>query len=307
MAGARSLKVLAALAIAVAAVIGLAVFGWPAGQYRDNDFAAFWVGSRMLLDGRDPYDFAAFLDMHQRIGSRGLAIDPPCCPAGYVYPLTAALLFAPFALLPISLAAPLWLVTQVSLALAALIALARRLFGRTLRRDLPVLLALAISCQPAWLLAAGGNLGGYLLAIAATSGTLLLAGRPAAAGAVAGLLVVKPHPLLIAFALILLALPRRSAIRMLAGAGSVAGAIVLVTLLLQPGWITEFLAPFGRIGDTPVPRSTIFGLLGGTGPVVWVIVAALLTGFLFWARRGQPLPVVIGAAVPVSLFSIPYG
>ena len=305
MAGARSLKGLAVLAIAAAAGIVFAQVGWPAEQYRHNDFAGFWVGSRLLLDGRDPYDFAAFLDMHQRIGSRGFAINPPG--TAYGYPLTAALLFAPFALFPITLAAPLWLVTQVSLALAALVGLARHLFGPTLRRDLPVVLAFAISCQPAWLLAAGGNLGGYLLAIAAASATLLLAGRPAAAGAVAGLLIVKPHPLLIALPLILLLLPRRSAVRMLAGIASVAGAIVFVTLLLQPGWMSEFLVPFGRIGGAPVPRSTIFGLLGGTGPVVWVIVAALLAAFFVWARKGQPLPVVIGAAVPVSLLAIPYG
>jgi hypothetical protein len=293
--------------LAATALVWLALYtlGWPASQYVHNDFAGFWVGSRMLLDGADPYDFGPFLEMHQRIGSRGLAINPPG--TAYGYPLTTALVFAPFALLPVAAAAPLWLATQATLALGALIALSRRLFGPDARRHLPILLGLLLACQPAWLLAAGGNLGGFLLAIAATSTALLLAGRPAAAGAVAGLLVIKPHPLLIALPLILLVLRRRDAMRMLIAAAAVAGGIVVLTLLLRPGWIPEFLVPFSRIGGAAVPRSTLFGLAGAAlGPATWAVVLVIAGGFLWWAR-GRPLPYVIGAAIPISLFSIPYG
>ena len=295
----------AVILTAIVAATLLYVLGWPASQYVHVDFAGFWVGSRMLLDGADPYDFAAFLEMHQRIGSRGLAINPPG--TAYGYPLTTAVVFAPFALLPVSAAAPLWLVTQASLALAALVALARRLFGADVRRHLPILLALALACQPAWLLAAGGNLGGYLVAIAATSAVLLLAGHPSAAGAVAGLLVIKPHPLLIALLLILLVLPRRDAARFAGSGAAVAGGIVLIALALRPGWIGEFLVPFSRIGGAAVPRSTLFGLVGSAlGPATWIIVAIIAAAFLWWARTAR-LPFVFGAATPISLFCIPYG
>lgn len=295
----------AVIVAAAIAAIALYLLGWPASQYVHVDFAGFWVGSRMLLDGADPYDFAAFLEMHQRIGSRGLAINPPG--TAYGYPLTTAVLFAPFALLPVSAAAPLWLVTQATLALAALVALARRLFGADARRHLPVLLALALASQPAWLLAAGGNLGGYLVAITASSALLLLSGRPAAAGAVAGLLVIKPHPMLIALLLILLVLPRRDAIRFAGSAAAVACAIVLVALALRPGWIGEFLVPFSRIGGAAVPRSTLFGLVGASlGAATWVVVAFIAAAFLRWARTAR-LPFVLAGAIPISLFAIPYG
>ena len=59
-------------------------------------------------------------------------------------------------------------IAPVSKGTPALVVLARQLFPTSLRRDLPVLLALGASSQPAWLMAFGGNLGGYLLAIAAS-------------------------------------------------------------------------------------------------------------------------------------------
>jgi hypothetical protein len=285
----------------------LAIFGWPASQYRHNDFAGFWVGSRMLLDGADPYEFEQFLAMHRSIGSQGLAINPPG--TAYGYPLTAALVFSPFALLPVEIAAPLWLVTQVTLASVALVLLGRQLFPATFRRDMVALLGVGAACQPAWLLAAGGNLGGYLLAITAASSASRLAGRPFVAGAIAGLLIVKPHPLLVALLIVALALPRRDALRALAGAAAVAGPILLATLALRPGWIGEFLLPFTRIAGAPVPRSTLFGLVPSDLRAVAIVIAiAIVASAVAWARLRRPaLALVIAVAVPVSLFVIPYG
>lgn len=300
-------RVIAILVVLAAAATALALSGWPASSYRHNDFAGFWVGSRMLLDGADPYDFELFLAQHRAIGSQGLAINPPG--TAYGYPLTAALLFAPFALFPVEIAAPLWLVTQIALASTALLILCRTLFPLSFRRDASVLFGIGVASQPAWLLAAGGNLGGYLLAITAASSAALLNGRPFLAGAVAGLLVIKPHPLLVGVVLILASLPRATALRAAAGAAAVAVPIVLVTLVLRPGWIAEFVLPFTRIAGAPVPRSTLFGLVPADLRVVAVVIAlAFVLSFIVWTRTRRPqLTVVIGAALPVSLFVIPYG
>lgn len=196
----RSRTLATVLAAAFASLIYLVVLGWPANEFVHDDFVGFWVGSRMLLDGADPYDAQTFAAMHTALGSHGLAMN--VAGVGYGYPLTTALVFAPFALLPFAVAAPLWLVMQIVLAGAGLVFLARELFRETLSRDRPVLLALMTAAQPVWVLAASGNLGGFLLAIAATASTLLLRGQAFTAGAVAGLLVVKPHPLLVALVLV---------------------------------------------------------------------------------------------------------
>ena len=304
----RPRTVLIVLAAASVATLVLYVIGWPASTYRDNDFASFWVMGRMLLDHQDQYDFDAYVAAHHAIGSRAYTIVAAGVPA--FYPLTTALLCAMFAVFPVALAAPLWLVSQVVAAVAAVVALGRRIFpAATLRRDLFVVLGLAAASQPAWLLAYGGNIGGFLLAIAASSTALLIDGRVFAAGAVAGLLVIKPHLLLFALVALLLALPRATAVRFLAGASVVAGALTAVTLLLRPGWIAELLGELGAIATFASRQATVFGLLGpDLAALEWGIVGACLVGLVVWARSARPpVEVFIAAAVALSLFCTRYG
>ena len=295
-----------ALAGAIVVVVLYAI-GWPASLYRDNDFASFWVMGRMLLDGRDQYDFNAYVEAHRAIGSRALTIVVAGTPT--FYPLTTALLCAPFAAFPLPIAAPLWLVAQVILGLRALVALGRALFPQTLRRDLVLLMGLAVAFQPAWLLAAGGNIGGFLLAIVASSAALLITGRAYAAGAVAGLLVVKPHLFVFALLVLLLTLPRATVARFFGATAGVAGGLTVITLLIRPGWIGELLAELGAIAAYASRQATVFGLLGPDNAVLaWSIVAASLIAVVAWARwKKPPTAFVIAAAIPLSLFGTRYG
>jgi hypothetical protein len=53
----------------------------------------------------------------------------------------------------------------------------------------------------------------------------------------------------------------------------------------------------------------VFGLLGpDLTALEWAIVAASLVAFVVWARRGRPtVDVLVGVAVPLSLFCARYG
>jgi hypothetical protein len=301
------IRAVAVLTVGLAAVAVLYVIGWPASPYRDNDFASFWVMGRMLLDGQDMYDFNAYVEAHRAIGSRALTIVVAGTPT--FYPLTTALLCAPFAAFPLTIAAPLWLVTQIILGARALFALGRALFPTTLRRDLALLFGMAVAFQPVWLLAAGGNIGGFLLAIVGSSAALLVSGRPYAAGAVAGLLVVKPHLFILAFIVLLLTLPRAALVRFFGAAAAVAGGLTVITLLIRPGWIGELLAELGAITAYASRQATVFGLLGPDNAVVaWTIVAASLIVMVAWARwKKPPAEFILAAAIPLSLFGTRYG
>ncbi|HYK97997.1 MAG TPA: glycosyltransferase 87 family protein, partial [Candidatus Acidoferrales bacterium] len=185
--------------------------------------------------------------------------------------------------------------------------LARTLAPDTLRRDAIVLVGLAAASQPVWLLAVGGNVGGFLLAIAATTAALLIAERPFLGGSAAGWLVVKPHPLLLALPLVLFTLDRRVAARAILGLIAVAAPIVALSLAVRPGWIGEFLVSAGSIGGAGLRRSTVFGLVPNIGLAI-AIVAVLVGTFVLWVRSAHPRrAAVISAAVPISLFSAPYG
>lgn len=298
------------IAVATVAFAVLAAIGWPAGAYRDNDFASLWVMGRMLLTGGDQYDYDTYLAAHRAIGSRALTIVLP--DVASFYPLTTALITVPFALLPLALAAPAWLVTQAALVVGSLVLFARRLVPATFRRDAFVLVGLVAGSQPAWLLAGGGNVGGFILALAASAATLLLAGYPALAGVAAGaILVIKPQPLLIAMLAVIVAVPRRSAMRMSAAALGTALAALGVTIALRPGWIGEFVAQTGKVTAyaARTRQSTVFGLLGpDLAWLAWIVVAVAVVALVVWVLRSRPpLPLVLGTGVAISLFCAPYG
>jgi hypothetical protein len=297
---------LAVLAVALAATAALAIAGWPANSYLHNDFAGFWAGGRALLEGSDPYDWPTWAALHERIGSRGTAIVPRETPFGY--PLVTAVAVAPFALLPVPLAAPAWLVAQVLAALVGVRALGIRVLGASARRDLPVVLAIGGASQPAWVLAEGGNVGGFLLGIVAGALALLLAGRPFAAGALLGALAIKPHPFLWFVPLLLLAVPRRQAIAVAAGGALTTGALLLVSFALRPGWLASWLGSVQRIQSVPVSRANALGLAPAeAGWLGWALVALLAVALVLWWRtRHPPLVALAAGALSLSLFGSPY-
>lgn len=287
--------------------VGLAALGWPADRYRHNDFAGFYLGARAVLEGRDPYDLPTWLALHERIGSTGLEIVPRGSAFGY--PLVTAVVAAPIALLPVPLAAPAWLVLQFTLAIGALVLFGRQVLGPTVRRDLPLVVALLAGSQPAWVLAEGGNIGGFLLAIVAGGLALLLAGRPVAAGLVLGLIVVKPHLFLLFVPLLLLFVPWRVAARLALGGASSGGGLVALSLLLRPSWPAEWLVPVGRIGAAPVGRANAYGLVPADARWLGLfIVAVLLVVLAVWVRRRRvSLAGRAVAGLAISLVAAPYG
>lgn len=300
----------AAPLLAAAAVVSMVVLvtlltaiGWPARTYRHFDFIGLWLGGRALLEGIDLYDPAAWLALYLREGSEGYALLPG---GGYGYPLTTAVLAIPFALFPLSLAAPLWLVAQMTLSGAALWALMKALVPHTIRRDAPLLFALMFAAQPLWVTAYSGNVGGFLLAIVAACLALLLNGRTFAAGAVLGLLVMKPHLFLWAIPILLLASPQRRAI---AGGALLSGStLVGASFLLRPDWPSGWMATAFRLQGLNVSRANAWGLAPDDARWLgWIPVLLVLAAFAAWWWRGRPtLAELWSGALAFSLFASPY-
>ncbi len=301
----RSLAV--ALGACVVATIALAAIGWPYEYYyRHSDFMSFYLGSRSIIEGIDPYDADAWRAMHVAVGTSGHSLIPNR--TGYGYPLTTAVLALPFALLPPAVAAASWFVAQIALAGAGLAALARRLFPATMGRDMPVLVAMAAASQPAATLAFAGNVGGFLLAIAAFTAAFLADRRYAAAGAVAGLALLKPHPFLLAAPLVFLLLPDRARWRFLGGAAVVSASVVAISLALRPEWILGWLNSAIRLQAINQDRANAWGPTPHDARWLgWILLALFAVVFLVWLRWRRPTgPALIAGVLPLSLFAAPY-
>ena len=299
---ARRRVAIAVVLAACAAVAVLGAIGWPASAYRDGDFTQFWIQPHALFDDSgDPYDRAWWTAAHERIGQR-----PENAQA--VYPPHDAIAFLPFALLPFPYAAAAWIVAQLVAVSLALWLLASRVLPRVGRG---LFLAVGLGFQPLWLLAVGANVSGFLFALVAGAFIAVIERRLFLAGALLGLLVVKPHPFVfLALALALRATwPERR--RLALGAFATAGPLVGVTVALRPGWYAEWLGSAVGLAASPRSNATVWtvdrvaGLPSWSGPAV----AALVIGaFAIWfARVRPPLATTFAAAIPVSLAVAPYG
>ena len=136
------------------------------------DFLSFWAAGRMIVDGAGAqiYDIEAHRAVERTVTAGGLLPFP--------YPPPFALLVAPFGWLPFGLAFTAWVtLTGLFYAIAA-------------RAWMPVRLALA---QPSVLVNGFIGQNAFLTSGLFLAGLHLLKRRPLLAGAVLGLLVIKPQ------------------------------------------------------------------------------------------------------------------
>nr|WP_321986620.1 glycosyltransferase family 87 protein [uncultured Lichenicoccus sp.] len=207
------LTTISALAVAGYALTlhgGLDPLGKPVG----TDFVSFWTAARLALQGHpsSAYD-PALHAMAQR------ALFPHAAPGyfAFFYPPTFLLLCLPLALLPYSASLAAWLLTSFLACYASL------------RRLLPAGWAmLPIAGFPGVLVNAGHGQNGFATAACFGWSVVLARERPFLAGLPLGLLVIKPH--LLVLAPVMLAVAGRW--RTIAGAAVSGAALVAVSWLV---------------------------------------------------------------------------
>ncbi len=259
-----------------------------------GDFAEQWTAARIVLNGGDPYDATTWRADAARLAGR--ASDA----AAFVYPPYVTLALTPFALLPLPVAATVWIVLSV---MAAAIAL-RRLLQEYPAHPLAAFgygLALLAS-GPAVLALAQGQWDFLLLASVCYAGVGALRSGPSIAAA--SLLVAKPQ--IAPFALIGLARSCDDATRRRLGIalGIVLTAIVLTAIRLD--WWGEWLrGAFGFQAARPIRTTTIGTLLEPLGLVgaalVLVLIALAVT--IAWRARG---PAALAPWLAASVLLAPY-
>ena len=257
---------------------------------RHQDFDAYLSAARDVLQGHSLY--AAFL--HHPFP------DATLRPA-YIYPPAFALLMAPFALLPASAGAIVWLVGCQAALLVSLLLLFRA--ERPASWAATAVLCLTFTFYPLWVDAIQGqaNLPILLLVVAGIAGTVR--GRPAWAAALGVAAALKLTPLLL-IAWLLLERRFREAAWMIGGFALVTAAGALLRFDDTLSFFTRVL-PALATGTAFYANHSLSGLLArifvpNAYTDVWfalpyesvlaAILAVLLCWFWVWrGRRGAPL------------------
>jgi hypothetical protein len=309
----RFAAIIVIAACAAAAVFALAMSGWPAAIYRDGDFFQFYAGSRALLEGASPYDPTWWRSFHERESSRALEnLHRMYADASWTtpYPLWVFVLALPFGLLPLSVAAPAWLVLQLLGVAAGVTALARASRLADDRAGLALAAILTATFQPTLFLTWTGNVTGFVFAALALGAALAMRGRFGSAGASLALLAIKPQSLVVAAIALFGGAPATARRRLAAGAGTVVLALVAAGFVASPSWVRPWLAAAGALQASVGSNATGWALgrvIGG--PLVSIAAVSLVTiAFAaWWLARRPSYAALIAAAIPVSVFVAPYG
>lgn len=206
----RRVLLTGAVVIVVLDVVGLVVnvvLGHPPRTFIGTallpDYVAHWTGGRLLLDGRTDtlYDVAVQHTVQTPVTGSATELS------WFVGPPVAAVLFAPFALLPYPASAAAWTVVSLAL-LGGSAVLARPLLPRLgSARTWPAVVLVVAATQPVLEVVGIGQDSALSLFLWVCGLRLLASGRDAAAGAVLALGLVKPQ--LFALVPLLLLVQRR--------------------------------------------------------------------------------------------------
>jgi hypothetical protein len=280
------------------------------GNRRGPDFLTHYTAGRMVLAGDAAHLYDLQVQAATQEAALGASLDRP---SPFLLPAAAALLFAPFALLPYSVAATLWSVVTVCLMAFSL----RQVWPLSpLRGQVHgAFAALAlIGTFPVGMNLVGGNNAALWLTVYALGARCLLTGRAVAAGLVLGFGALKPQ-LFLAVPVLLLVQRRWQLLGAFAG---VTGLLAVLSLfLIGPDGAREYvdvLTSDTYRSEVAIPNAwrmlSLPAFVRGAVPggndlaIVVIVIGGLV--LLGWAVWRAPLPVAFAATVLVSVAIDPH-
>lgn len=272
-----------------------------------TDFMCFWSGAALVARGQDPYDPATWSAAVDGLFSNwlGLPRRPPC-PGSYAYPLWTAIATVPLGMLPLRVAAFVWMLLLVGGLAAGIVLLARS--ARLEQPRTLLFAAITLGSQPAWLTALTSQYGGIDLAALGLLALPATAARPGRFSLGVILLLLKPH----IAPLVVLERVRSATPRALATAGAAALGLVVVSLVVRPSWPAEWIDELiGHRTAIAGTSATLYGFIGWlTGqPTIAIAVVGLALAAYVLALRGAYVSDAldrVAVALTAGLLAVPY-
>lgn len=274
--------------------------------YRDLDFFTFWLGGRLASQRQDVYNSTQWVGAHSVYGSTWIPN------LYYVYPLFTALLFIPIGLMPIETASLVWLVLSFVAILASVLLLIKLLAPQNWRQwIIPFVLALCIF-RPVILIFLMGQIGGLLLLLIVLAVFFISKGKSTPAHILLAFLLVKPNigvPLLAFYGAWLV---WRGQWKNLAVLGGASLGLLLIPMLLDPGWIQKYISVGlykSQIDNLYPTLRGLAGLLTANQPLATTILwaagsLALLVGMIMMIVRLKNMITTIGILCLSILFCL---
>jgi hypothetical protein len=277
-----------------------------------TDFSSFWMAGKLILQGKSPYDMAAW-----GAGFRQFELGFLLTPV-FLYPLPLALLLAPLGYLPFLSAYIVWVaLTQLMIIASLAILLSLETNPRAKLFFIPLVIG-SILFRPTILTLTQGQLSGLFLFALAWIAFLWQKGKWFWGGCLLGLLALRPNLGVILIILVGLWLLLNKNWTALCGA-LVSGIFVLISgLIYDPAWVIQYLhVGSNKLAETFGGSPTVWGLgalISHNHTTATLIIGGLaglliLFGFLrsILPAHATLRPVsVLALAAAVTLLITPY-
>jgi hypothetical protein len=278
---------------------------------RDSDFFSLWAAGRLVGSGVNPYDIVEWLNIHEAEGTVWVS------DLTFLYPLPLALIFIPFGFLSLQQASILWLfLSQIMIILSIYLCCRMLDWERWKEYFLPLLVAVLLF-RGVLVTIRNGQLGAFLLLCISLSFYCFSRKRAFLGGLFLGFLFLKP-PITGLFLIIsTLWLLMRKSWEGVLGIGVTIGSLMAITILIQPGWITDWWSiGMGKALSTAGTTPTLWGLSAAVlpNPTSWfwitlslaLLLVAVGLFLLVKTDSVQKLLVLLAILLPISIFVTPY-
>lgn len=276
-------------------------------RYNNRDFMSLFAGGKAILRGLDPYDPAVWNPLRAELGSTWMPDDRT------PFPLWTLLLVLPFAALDLGWAAAAWLAFSLCVLGGGLFLLIQAYYDKPLPVGEFALVALFTFTYRAVLVSMNnGQITFLLFFVLALFLWLVRRERPFLAGITLSFVILKPNAFVLfvpAFGLWLLWRRRWHVV-----AGVVAGGLgmLLVSWLVLPGWLSEWLNVTGKTEVTAI-TPTVWGLAYEIWPewwaalgIVFVVGVTAVLGLIIYRQPTLTETEVMPLALIGSLLTTPY-
>ncbi|MCC6604564.1 MAG: DUF2029 domain-containing protein [Anaerolineae bacterium] len=276
-------------------------------RYNNRDFMSLYAGGKAILRGLDPYDPAVWLPLRAELGSTWMPDDRA------PFPLWTLLLALPFAALDLGWGAAAWLAFSLCVLGGGMVLLITTYYEKPLPVAEFALVALFTFTYRAVLVSMNnGQITFLLFFLLALFLWLVRRERPFLAGIILSLVIIKPNAFVLfvpAFGLWLL---WRRRWHILAGAAAGGLGMLLVSWLVLPGWLSEWLNVTGKTEVTAI-TPTVWGLAYEIWPEWWailglvfVVVVTAVVGLILFRNPTLTETEVMPLALIGSLLTTPY-